>query len=377
MTYDMDTLNLRDAFGPMPDDIREALMSTARSVKEEEPVKRITIRTVLIAAAIILVTMAVAIAAGNIFGWNDFYADYYKSFVPQVAQQIMQDGGETEYPLGPVTFTVGGLYCDGYIATASTVIKLNDGTKALLTGDDPFDAIGANGENGKKVAKALGVDPELTWAEAAKQLNLPLYSARTSLDVPEELSDGGGMEDAMFNEDGSLTYFNMSLMNGKAYGEKIDCELFLRVCRIDPDNPEERLDILSERKDVSIYLEAPIDVRHYTVPENFTLDDGHFRLDDVIAEHMPAGLYLTVSFIAQNGATDEMAEEIIYDVDIVKPDGDRFPTGMNLTTGLYTEGIWPKANLRGMISVEEIPESIGLKMPDGTIMELKLAPREE
>ena len=376
MKREMENLDLRNAFGPMPDDIREALMNTARSVKEEEPVKRFTVRTALIAACIILATVAAAIAAGSIFGWNDFYADYYGSFVPRVAQQIMKDGGETEYTLGPATFTVGGLYCDGYMATASTVVKLNDDAKALLTGDDPFEAIGANGENGKKVAQALGVDPMTTWAEAAKQLDLPLYSARTCLEIPEELSDGESMEDPMFNEDGSMTYFSMALMNGKAYGEKIDCQVYLRVCRINPDDPEDRQDVQSERKDVSIYLEAPIDIRHYAVPENITLDDGHFLLDDVIAEHMPAGLYLTASFTALDGATEEMAEETIYDCDFVQPNGDRYPTGMNLTTGLYTEGLWPKANLRDMISAEEIPESIGLKLPDGTILELKLAPRE-
>ncbi len=373
MKREMENLDLRNAFGPMPDDIREALMNTARSVKEEEPVKRFTVRTALIAACIILATVAAAIAAGSIFGWNDFYADYYGSFVPRVAQQIMKDGGETEYTLGPATFTVGGLYCDGYMATASTVVKLNDDAKALLTGDDPFEAIGANGENGKKVAQALGVDPMTTWAEAAKQLDLPLYSARTCLEIPEELSDGESMEDPMFNEDGSMTYFSMALMNGKAYGEKIDCQVYLRVCRINPDDPEDRQDVQSERKDVSIYLEAPIHTRHYIVPEGIVLEGG-FRLDDVIAEHMPAGLYLTASFTALDGATEEMAEETIYDCDFVQPNGDRYPTGMNLTTGLYTEGLWPKANLRDMISAEEIPESIGLKLPDGTILELKLEP---
>ena len=68
MTYDMDSLDLRDAFGPMPDDMREALMSAARSVKEEEPVKRMTIRTVLIAACVIIAATAAAIAAGVSLG---------------------------------------------------------------------------------------------------------------------------------------------------------------------------------------------------------------------------------------------------------------------------------------------------------------------
>jgi hypothetical protein len=40
MKRDMDNLNLRDAFGPVPDACHDALMKAARSVKEEEPVKK-------------------------------------------------------------------------------------------------------------------------------------------------------------------------------------------------------------------------------------------------------------------------------------------------------------------------------------------------
>ena len=108
MKREMDSLNLRDAFGPMPDDIREALLNTARSVKEEEPVKRVTIRTVLIAACIILATTAIAIATTNSFGWNDFFKILYgeTNAVPEEAQKIMDSTEEQAFILGPVTFTV-------------------------------------------------------------------------------------------------------------------------------------------------------------------------------------------------------------------------------------------------------------------------------
>ncbi len=376
MTYDMDTLDLRDAFGPMPDDIREALMSAARSVKEEEPVKRITIRTVLIAACVIIVTMAAAIAAGQFFGWNDFFSDYYGSFVPQPARKIMADSGETEFTLGPVTFSVGGLYCDGYLATSSTTVRVTDGSNILLTGDDPFDPIGANGDNGKMIAKALGVDPEMSWAEAAKQLGRSLYSVRTALEVPEELSDGGGYGDPMFNEDGSLTFFSAELMNGKASGDLIPCRIFLRAAEIDPDrDPEDQPEALREWKDISIPLAAPIDTRQYMVPEKITVENS-FHLEGIQALHMPAGLYLTATFTALEGATEDMAVDILYNCEFVQPDGERFPAGMNLSTCLYTEGLWPRADLMDLVSAEEIPQTLRLKLPDGNIMTFELKPIE-
>ena len=87
MKRDFDNLNLQDAFPSMPDECRNALMTAARSVKEEEPVKRITVRTRLIAACIIIATAAIAMAAGQIFGWNDFFAAVYgRTRGPQAAQ---------------------------------------------------------------------------------------------------------------------------------------------------------------------------------------------------------------------------------------------------------------------------------------------------
>ena len=77
MKRDMDNLDLRSAFAPMPAETRNALMNAARSVKEEEPVKKAAFRTVLIAACVIVATMAVAMAAGQIFGWNDFFKNDY------------------------------------------------------------------------------------------------------------------------------------------------------------------------------------------------------------------------------------------------------------------------------------------------------------
>ena len=109
MKRDLDNLDLRGAFKPMPDECRNALMTAACSVKEEEPVKRVTFRAVLIAACIIIATMAIAMAAGQIFGWTDFFSGYYDISVPQDTVQIMKDNGEISHTIGPVTFTVGGL----------------------------------------------------------------------------------------------------------------------------------------------------------------------------------------------------------------------------------------------------------------------------
>ena len=186
MKRDMDNLNLRDAFVPMPEETRDALMSAARSVKEEEPVKKFTFRTALIAACIIVATMAVAMAAGSIFGWNDFFSKDYGTTIPKTAQEIMTATEPVTWQEGDVIFTVRERYSDSRLALISVEARLAEGVEGILAGDDFTEAIGAYGENSAAVAKRLGVEPEMTWVEAAKKLNLPLYSVRATLEIPSE-----------------------------------------------------------------------------------------------------------------------------------------------------------------------------------------------
>ena len=66
MKRDLEHLDLKQAFHPVPEACRRALMDAARSVREEKPVKRVSYRAALIAAVILLAAMAVAYAA---VGW--------------------------------------------------------------------------------------------------------------------------------------------------------------------------------------------------------------------------------------------------------------------------------------------------------------------
>ncbi len=123
MKRDMEALNLRNAFGPMPEACRDALMTAARSVREEEPVKRFTVRTALIAACIILATIAAAIAAGSIFGWNDFFSIFYgDTRVPQAAQEIMASAQEETFTVGPATFKIQERFADRHTAMAGILM---------------------------------------------------------------------------------------------------------------------------------------------------------------------------------------------------------------------------------------------------------------
>ena len=369
MKRKVDYIDFRDAFPQMPEECHEALITAARSVREDEPVRKFTFRTVLIAACIIVATMAVAMAAGSIFGWNDFFTSQYNVTVPETAQRIMADSGEQTYTVGKADFIVRNLYCDGHIAMVSTEIRLPDDMKAILCADDPFDTIGANGENGEQVAKRLGVDPDMTWAAAAKKLNLPLYSSRAVLDISASITGGyEAYEDVLYNDDGSLTYFSVALMDGSFNGEKVDGQIFLRLAEINPDDSENPVDMQMEFKDLSITLEAPIDTKEYTIAGDTKI--GNFELTGVKAEHFGAGVYLYATFQAADQATQEEVYDTL-EANWTDEKGDRLPIGLNLSE-ITNVNSWPMVTLEKMTSAEDFPEKVILTIGDGFTSTLTL-----
>ena len=136
-------LNLRNAFPEMPESCYKALMDAAGSVQEEEKVKKFTIRTALIAAAIMILTVAVAMAATNMLGWSDlFHHD-----IPKTAQDILSATEQKTYQVGPVTFTVNELLTDGHMALCTSTSGMSDGSAAVIA-TELYDPIGACGDHG-------------------------------------------------------------------------------------------------------------------------------------------------------------------------------------------------------------------------------------
>ena len=328
----------------------------ARKAKGEEPVVK-KISTTVVLVAVLLAITVVALAAGSlIFGWVDFYKDGYNVDVPDAARQVMTNNDQDIVTLGPATFTVREKYIDPWTALTSTVVTLNNSSNALLTGDDPFDPIGANGENGRVVAQRLGVDPMITWAEAAKKLNLTLYSVRAQLEVPEELSDGEVMEDVMFNEDGSVTCFCMPLLNGTAKGESIDCQIFLRVLEVNVDEPENQPDSQRITQPIRIPLQMPSETHTYEVTQEFP--EAGLTLTGIRAELTPAGVYLFADLTAHEGMTlDDYADNGQWVPVLYSADGKRYGGGLNLSVYEETEN-WPQLTLMRLHSMDSIPDTM-------------------
>ena len=364
MKRDMDNLNLRDTFKPTPDKCRDALMTAACSVKEEEPVRRITFRAVLIAACIILATAAMAFAAARKLGWVDFFEIYYGNTdaVSVEAQQIMDSTAEQTFVLGPVSFTVQSLYTDGQEAWASTLITTADGSRALLCGDySPEACLGSNGENGEALARRLGLDPETTWTNAARQLNCPLYWAHANLHNREPYDIGGGMMDSLYDDQGRLVYFSMKeIYTPDGCPDPLPMEIWLQVYEIDPETGDVK-DIADSQEDILVPMSLSADSVTYHVQEDYTVFGLH--LDSVRAEKKASGMYIYTDFTAREGMTeDEFLEFQLYPV-WLDESGKEYPEGMNMSYEINMDQ-WPQVSITSQISTDVVPDRLRMQLID-------------
>lgn len=328
----------------------------AESKQEEQKVKKVTYRSVLIAAIVLIAMMGVAFALvnGNTLGWNDL-AERSGTYVPEAGKKVMEDSGVQTFYLGNMRYDVKEMLCDGHIATASVHVSLTDGSQSLLCAE-PFDPIGAVGENGKKLAEKLGVNERTSWVDAAKQLNMKLYRVGADLDLPVELQSDGGMSEMLWNEDGTAVCYTMWYMNGEAKGEKVDMNMDLFLAEMDLETGEQ-VNIQRSKEAISMYLEAPIETRLYRFAEG-TVIQG-YRLEKVEGELTPAGLYLTAVFTAPDGKTmDEFFEnDSSHEFWFTDENGERFPNGISFSGSLKYES-FPVIVMGDMISADAMPEKM-------------------
>ena len=367
MKRDMENLNLRDTFKATPDKCRDALMTAARSVREEEPVRRISFRAVLIAACIILATMAIAIAATKTLGWADFFEIIYgdTNVITKEAQAIMDNTEKQTVTVGPVSFTVQSLFADEQQAMATTLITTVDGSRALFVtefyGNDY--AVGDNEEFGEALAKLYGVDPETTWIDTAKKLNCPLYRVAATLHGKDPYDYGGGMLGDLYDEEGNLVYFStrdMYMPDGSSYplrADPVPMELWVQVNEIDLETGDE-IHVGHTVMDVQVPMSLQSEPAEYRIPEDYVVFGLH--LDSVKATKTAAGVYLYVDFTDQDGM--KYRKNYMYPV-WTDENGEEYPDGLIMSYYIDTDQ-WPQVSVNSMIAADSIPERIWFQLLD-------------
>ncbi len=361
MKHDLDHLDLRPAFRDEPDKCHQALINAVRSVKEEEQnVKQLNFRPLLIAAIIIVSMMSAAYAASELFGLGDYWERFGISLTPAQQEALKPDKTAT-YEVGPMTFTLQERVADPYFAYISTKVVTADGSAALICQD-------AEGRIHEELRIELGlsmverdygngpVHTRPTWLEAARQTGLPLYSVRARLEVAEENNGGEGMENIL-NTNAGFVYINQQALKNADAGSGLSCQIFLRVSQLDP-NTGEVIEKWSVREP-------------YTIPVSRLMAAGRYVAEtprvngDMALTHIDAELYETGAYIYrryQLPADMPLNEDYpIWDVvDATRPtdaEGNPFVRGISLTDWCNTDE-WPAVSVTEMLNLTNLPEVI-------------------
>jgi len=340
------------------------------SAKEEEPVKKFTVRTALIVALIVIATLTTALAASVLLGWTDFY-----SFeIPKTAQEILNATEPKDYQVGPITFTVNELLTDGHIALCSATSHMTDGSSAVIS-EEVYDAVGANGDNGEALAQKWDLSPDTRWIDAAHIMNLPFYRVSISVNVPEECHDGEDMGDAMWDEKGNCVSYYMAALNSLHVGETLPIKLHFQVWEYDPQSIEPSSvmeDVVDEAKqinhwedtfEITLTVPAPIAEKTYWPVEPFDFENG-LTLNSVTAQQTVAGAYVVGQFTLRDGFNFNDAYS--GELDFLDATGEEIPWGM-AESGIIEYDQLPKVEWGAMLNLEILPEEIVVSLDETTV----------
>ena len=369
-----DVNDLQKAFRPMPADCREALERAARSVKEEEPVKRAALRTVLITALIIVSLMAAAYAAVNsgLIGW---FEKEWNVTLPGGARKMLEETEHKTYGAGPVTFTLDGLMADGQIAYLSASARMTDGEKGLVypSDVDPQDRID------EALASRLALPAETTWQEAAARTGLPIYAVTAWLQPQEDVMGGDEMMAHTVQHDGSVLLVDMLCTDPAKVGENLKGEATLWAYELDPATFERKGEGWRVADPVELAVSGVMEERAYEPAAPVRLGGG-LTLHKVTAEKRAAGVYVNIHLKCRENTTLDKARERL-ELSVLDGEGNPFPQSISFTGEFLDEKgekfpmddpeslVIPGFIYRTMITVEELPHS--LLITDGQVAKVQ------
>lgn len=329
MKREWDGIDLRKAFSPEPAACHDALMNAARSVREEDCMKRVSFGMILLAVMLVIAMTTAAYAAGNagLFNWLH---DNYGAQLPTSAQEMLTTTQEKTIAAGPVTFTISEALADGRIAYLNVQARTSTGTTALLcpVSGDPSEPIG---EKLCEVLGCAGLTADTSYAEAASITGAPLYFVGVWMELPEGVFYDTEMMDGFTLENGTLSLIYMALTHPDAAGDAFTAQIHCSATELDPETLEAKEGQRFEAVDAYAFTVGGVTAeRRYAVSDASKLL-GCLTVTELRAEQTCAGVYLTVCARADEGTT----LETLYTGDEIRvlcADGTPFPTGASLTS---------------------------------------------
>ena len=361
-------MDLRTAFPDMPGSCHTTLMDAARSVNDEATAGRHVLRPVLIAAAIMAMTVAVATAATKIPGWADVLEKFGIS-VPREVTETMHVDDETSWKVGPCTFTVTEQIADARIAFNTFEITISNSSNALLipegeTVDDPV--YGSSFD--REMASKLGITEGSSWGAAAKQLNIPLYRVNVTVDLDEAVSRGLSIQDAIWAAENRMSFFDMEELKADNALKSIPADYCFSVSEIDPDTGEVIQNWIDRDHHTQIEIQPLLNEKTYSFAEGSSLNG--LPIVSITAQQYITGVYVKVT-LDKGDTVEDVKYYDIMGACFTDVDGNTLPKGMNLTTPLETDsGDWDLSSefsFEVLLGIDAIPEKMRLICGDAAI----------
>lgn len=329
MKREWDGIFLRKAFSPEPAVCHDALMNAARSVREEDSMKRVSFGMILLAVMLVIAMTTAAYAVGNA-GVFDWLRENYGAQLPPSAQEILAATQEKTIAAGPVTFTVSEALADGRIAYLYVHARMSDDATALLcpVSGDPTEPIG------EALCAALGcadLTADTSYAEAAIITGTPLYFVGVWMELPEGVFYDTEMMDAFTLEDGSLSLVYMALTHPDAAGESFTAQIHCTTTELNPETLEAKDGQRFEATNTHTFTVGGVTAeKRYAISDTSKLL-GCLTVTELRAEQTCAGVYLTVYARADEGT---MLETLYTggEIRVLRAGGTPFPTGASLTS---------------------------------------------
>lgn len=343
--------NLRSAFPEMPQECYDALMRTVRSVKEEDPMKKLTLRTALIVTALIVATMAVALAASQL-GLKDLLGDSNQYYLPEKAQTVLSETPQKTFDLGPVSITLRETLADGRLVYMNTQAAAKEKKALVMDWTQEMDEVISSED-----AKYLGVQEGLTFQEAAQAADVPLYMVRSylSLENPDCLT-GEEMADYVRGEDGVVLSVNMLQTFPDQVGDTLKGSINLTVTQLDAATGNPMADNAWKLEEA---IEIPVNgvtaEKTYACPDGMMA--GAYTLESISAQQTAAGVYLTATLKAGEAALQDEVWALYDQLQLLDENGQTIPDGISFTGSLVDEA-WPTVTLERMVGLDALPQSL-------------------
>lgn len=313
------------AFGSAPDTLKDSIARTLETVQEEKPMKKTSIRTVLIVALVLVILMGVAYAAMSQLGLKDYFAQWEQLEFTEEAQELLA----FDKPLASVTIDgvradVTGAVADGRSFYVSVLFTPEDDNVLLVGPTDYPINLPEDEVPGRRLVTA-GVNTE-----------------------GENIQ--GQMGDHLMQPDGTMMLVEVGTLETDT-GEVTLSSTFKTVDTEPGGYPQYETE-KSETVTFTIPVGKTIEQRHADV--EIPLADGALTLTSITLDRTVLTTYYTFVYTAEEGSDDPMTR---VDLMLCDADGKPLPSGA-LAYGIVDSPDDIHYTSTGSLTFQSLPDTI-------------------